>query len=128
WQGCAKAYFITAGRHFQRKFVKFSDVFRLSQNPANAVAFLHGHDIIEARRLRAPNAKKEKPDMKLKVLKKQNNSAMCVVCGLKNDLSLRTRFYAVEGDLMVGVVAGRDEHQSYPNRMHGGLITALLDE
>ena len=56
--------------------------------------------------------------MKLKVLKKQN----------KNDLSLRTRFYAVEGDLMVGVVAGRDEHQSYPNRMHGGLITALLDE
>ena len=66
--------------------------------------------------------------MKLKVLKKQNNPAMCVVCGLKNDLSLRTRFYAVEGDLMVGVVAGRDEHQSYPNRMHGGLITALLDE
>lgn len=66
--------------------------------------------------------------MKLKVLKKQNNSAMCVVCGMKNDLSLRTRFYAVEGDLMVGVVTGRDEHQSYPNRMHGGMITALLDE
>lgn len=66
--------------------------------------------------------------MKRKVLQKQNNSDMCVVCGLKNDLSLRTRFYAVEGDLMVGVVTGRDEHQSYPNRMHGGMISALLDE
>ena len=66
--------------------------------------------------------------MKLKVLKKQNNSAMCVVCGLRNDLSLRTKFYSVEGGLMVGVVTGRDEHQSYPNRMHGGMITALLDE
>ena len=66
--------------------------------------------------------------MKLKVVKKQNNSDMCVVCGLKNALSLGTRFYAVEGDLMVGLVTGRDEHQSYPNRMHGGMISALLDE
>ena len=66
--------------------------------------------------------------MKLKVVKKQNNSDMCIVCGLKNALSLGTRFYAVEGEMMVGVVTGRDEHQSYPNRMHGGMISALLDE
>ena len=66
--------------------------------------------------------------MKLKVIKKQNNSAMCAVCGMSNNLSLRARFYEVEGELMVGVVTGRDEHQSYPNRMHGGLISALLDE
>ena len=67
-------------------------------------------------------------NMKLKVVKKQNNSDMCVVCGMKNALSLGTRFYAVEGGLMVGIVSGRDEHQSYPNRMHGGMISALLDE
>lgn len=66
--------------------------------------------------------------MKLKVIAKQNNSDMCVVCGTRNPLSLGTRFYHVEGDLMVGVVTGRDEHQSYPNRMHGGMISALLDE
>ena len=30
--------------------------------------------------------------------------------------------------MMVGVVTGKDVHQSYPNRMHGGLISALLDE
>ena len=66
--------------------------------------------------------------MKLKVLRKQNNSDMCVVCGLGNGFSLGAKFYAVEGDMMVGVVTGKDVHQSYPNRMHGGLISALLDE
>ena len=66
--------------------------------------------------------------MKLKVIAKQNNSDMCVVCGTKNPLSLGTKFYHVEGDLIVGLVTGRDEHQSYPNRMHGGMISALLDE
>ena len=66
--------------------------------------------------------------MKLKVIKKQNNSDMCAVCGMSNNLSLRAKFYEVENELMVGVVTGRDVHQSYPNRMHGGLISALLDE
>jgi len=66
--------------------------------------------------------------MKLKVVQKQNNSDMCVVCGTKNPLSLGTKFYHVEGGLIVGVVTGRDEHQSYPGRMHGGMISALLDE
>lgn len=66
--------------------------------------------------------------MKLKVIQKQKNSDMCVVCGTKNDLSLHADFYAVEGGLMVGLVAGREEHQSYPGRMHGGMISALLDE
>lgn len=66
--------------------------------------------------------------MKLKVVQKQNNSDWCVVCGTKNPLSLGTKFYHVEGGMIVGLVTGRDEHQSYPNRMHGGMISALLDE
>ena len=66
--------------------------------------------------------------MKLKVIQKQNNSDMCVVCGTKNSLSLGAKFYAVEGGMLVGLVTGRDEHQSYPGRMHGGMISALLDE
>lgn len=66
--------------------------------------------------------------MKLRVIRKQNNSDQCVVCGRDNPLSLQTQFYAVEGDLMVGLVTGRGEHQSYPGRMHGGMISALLDE
>ena len=66
--------------------------------------------------------------MKLKVIGKQNNSDMCVVCGTQNALSLGTRFYNTENALVVGLVSGREEHQSYPGRMHGGMISALLDE
>lgn len=33
-----------------------------------------------------------------------------------------------DGDVCLAVVAPRPEHQSYPNRMHGGVIAALLDE
>lgn len=66
--------------------------------------------------------------MKLKVTKIQNNSNSCIVCGLGNALGLQAHFYETEGDYIVAVCTGRNEHQSYPNRMHGGVICALLDE
>ena len=31
--------------------------------------------------------------MELKVLNKQNSSRMCLVCGFKNDLSLKAEFW-----------------------------------
>lgn len=66
--------------------------------------------------------------MKLKILKKQNNSDLCIVCGTKSDASLKTAFYEVENGLIIGVTVPKEIHQSYPNRMHGGMISALLDE
>mgnify|MGYP002521741917 FL=1 len=66
--------------------------------------------------------------MELKVTKIQNNSNSCIVCGLSNTLGLQAHFYETEGDYIVAVCTGRNEHQSYPNRMHGGVICALLDE
>ena len=63
-----------------------------------------------------------------KVQFKQHNSDQCIVCGKVSPLSLGTDFYALEGDVCLGVTTPRDEHQSYPDRMHGGMITALLDE
>ena len=66
--------------------------------------------------------------MKFKVLKKQNNSDMCIVCGVKNDSSLKSVFYELEGNIIVGITTPLDIHQSYPNRMHGGMISSLLDE
>lgn len=66
--------------------------------------------------------------MDLKVLKKQNNSEDCIVCGLKNHSSLRTRFYELEGDIICGIFNTEDFHQSFPGRMHGGMISAVLDE
>jgi len=66
--------------------------------------------------------------MNLKVLKKQNNSRMCIVCGTLNSASLKCPFYELEGDIVVAPFVGQDIHQSYPGRMHGGIISALLDE
>lgn len=66
--------------------------------------------------------------MKYNVLRKQNNSEMCFVCGMSNDAGLHTKFYELEHKKLVGVFQGFEMHQSYPKRMHGGIITALLDE
>ncbi|HOI86100.1 MAG TPA: PaaI family thioesterase [Acholeplasmataceae bacterium] len=63
-----------------------------------------------------------------KVLKKQYNSSMCFVCGMDNEASLRTKYYELENKQILGLFQGGDVHQSYPKRMHGGIITALLDE
>jgi len=53
---------------------------------------------------------------------------MCVVCGVENDLGLQGHFYELEGDEVAGVFLPRPEHQGYPDRMHGGLASAILDE
>lgn len=66
--------------------------------------------------------------MKFKVIKKQNNSNHCIVCGLQNNLGLKASFYELENKMLACTVTGISEHQSYPGRMHGGLICALLDE
>lgn len=66
--------------------------------------------------------------MKYKVLKKQNNAKTCIVCGLKNDIGLKTEFYELENGELVGICTPKDEHQSYPERLHGGISSALLDE
>ena len=66
--------------------------------------------------------------MKYKVIKKQNNSSDCIVCGLKTESSLKTAFYELENGTVVGICTPQNHHQSYPDRMHGGMICALLDE
>lgn len=63
-----------------------------------------------------------------KILRKQNISGYCLVCGTENPLSLHARFYELEDGRLAGVTAPLEEHQSYPERVHGGIITALLDE
>jgi len=59
---------------------------------------------------------------------KQNNSKMCLICGLENKLGLFSRFYETENNEVVALAKGREEHQGYPGRMHGGIVSALLDE
>lgn len=66
--------------------------------------------------------------MRYKVTGKQPNSKMCLVCGLKNPYGLKTFFYELENGELMSVCRLMEEHQSYPNRLHGGITTALLDE
>jgi len=63
-----------------------------------------------------------------KVLKKQNVSKDCVVCGTHNPFSLVSKFYELEDKYLVGVLSAKEIHQSYPERMHGGMISAVIDE
>jgi uncharacterized protein (TIGR00369 family) len=66
--------------------------------------------------------------MRYKVIGKQPNSKMCLVCGLKNPYGLKTFFYELENDELMAACSPMEEHQSYPNLLHGGITTALLDE
>jgi acyl-coenzyme A thioesterase PaaI-like protein len=62
------------------------------------------------------------------VTAKQHNSKMCFVCGLKNSFGLHASFYEIEGDQLVALFTPCEEHQSYPDRLHGGIAATILDE
>ncbi len=64
----------------------------------------------------------------MKVAWKQRNSKMCAVCGLDNVYGVQAPFYSMEDGSVMSLFRFREEHQSYPGRVHGGLITAMLDE
>lgn len=64
----------------------------------------------------------------LKVKAKQRNSRMCIMCGLDNEYGVKAPFYSMEDGSVMTVFSYKEQHQSYPGRVHGGLITAMLDE
>lgn len=53
---------------------------------------------------------------------------MCFVCGLENAAGLRGSFYELEDGSVLGRFEPRPEWQGYPERLHGGLASAMLDE
>jgi len=70
--------------------------------------------------------------MKYKILGKQNNTDKCFVCGMMNEAGVKAEFYNCQDEqgekVLLTRITPQDIHQSYPNRMHGGVISALLDE
>ena len=64
----------------------------------------------------------------MKIISKQKNSRMCIICGLDNEYGVNAPFYNMEDGSVMSVFQYKKEHQSYPGRVHGGLITAMLDE
>ena len=64
----------------------------------------------------------------MKVLKKQTNSKMCLICGIDNEAGLKAPFYQMEDNTLVSIFEYKEIHQSYPGRVHGGMISCMLDE
>lgn len=66
--------------------------------------------------------------MKVKVKRKQANGKNCIICGMENNLGVKAQFYEMENGMLCTLLEFKECHQSYPERVHGGMITALLDE
>ncbi len=64
----------------------------------------------------------------MKVIGKQTNSRMCFICGMDNPVGLRAQFYNMEDGSVVTPFRFREEHQSFPGRVHGGLVATMIDE
>lgn len=64
----------------------------------------------------------------MKVIRKQNNAKDCIVCGINNPYGIHANFYEMEDQSCCAVFEYRFEHQSYPERVHGGMICAMIDE
>ncbi len=66
--------------------------------------------------------------MKNKIVGRQYVSKDCFVCGTENPAGLVVKFYETENKELIGVFTAKEIHQSYPGRVHGGVISAVLDE
>ncbi len=64
----------------------------------------------------------------MKVIKKQTNSKMCIICGIETEAGVKASFYEMEDNSVVALFSFKEIHQSYPMRTHGGMISAMLDE
>jgi acyl-coenzyme A thioesterase PaaI-like protein len=61
-------------------------------------------------------------------MEKQPNSRMCFVCGIANPIGLKLFFYTDDQGRCIARFLPGPEHQGYPGHVHGGIISALLDE
>ncbi len=64
----------------------------------------------------------------MKVIRVQNNSKNCMICGMENPFGLKAPFYVLDDGSVASVFSFKSIHQSYPDRTHGGMVSALLDE
>ena len=50
----------------------------------------------------------------MKILSKQKNSRMCMICGLDNEYGVNAPFYNMEDGSVMTVFRYKEQHQSYP--------------
>jgi uncharacterized protein (TIGR00369 family) len=62
-------------------------------------------------------------------MRKQKNSRGCFLCGLENELSLKMRWYEDHQARKVwSTVTVPNHFNGYPGVVHGGIVSAILDE
>lgn len=61
-------------------------------------------------------------------MRQQSNSRMCFTCGEENPAGVHVHYFEQDDGSVLARFTGQDHHQGYPNRMHGGVIAAILDE
>ena len=64
----------------------------------------------------------------MKVTGKQKNSRNCIICGMENHSGVKAPFYNMEDGCVASLFEFKPQHQSYPDRTHGGMVSAFLDE
>ena len=64
----------------------------------------------------------------MKVTGNQYTTDNCFICGEKNVAGVKMRFYNLEDGRCVGLFTAQPCHCSYPDRVHGGVVSAILDE
>lgn len=64
----------------------------------------------------------------MRVIKKQPNSKDCLICGVKNPYGVHASFYEMQDKSLIAAFSFDSKHQSYPERTHGGMISAIIDE
>ena len=60
-------------------------------------------------------------------MEKQPNFRMCFVYGIDNPIGLHLAFYTDDEGCCVTRFQPKPEHQGFPEQLHRGLISTLLD-
>lgn len=63
-----------------------------------------------------------------KVIRRQENSEGCFICGRKNEFSMNADFFELEDGMVAGFITVDDRYKSFPGVVHGGMVSALIDE
>jgi len=59
---------------------------------------------------------------------KQPNSRMCFICGMENPIGLHLHIYETGPGIIETTYTAPEHFQGYPGVLHGGIVSAILDE
>ena len=87
---------------------------------------MHEHNLSPAEK-ELLAAEEKKRGITLREWERKPEYNMCFACGTNNPIGLHMHFFAIPQGAL-SVFTPTHDHQSYNDRMHGGLIMTLMDE